>query len=187
MAAILGLRIKKASHALHMLLTMAACMCMNGGPQVAFSSYMPQISSFTTAVSVSTHNAAHLRSHYMMQQLTLQEACMAYLAHRILGTDAEVITSRHQDGPAAVLGINDLHVHKAWAQPEELQVVADHSGQVLVISTIAIPVQVGAVLSSHPIRQRVSSQLIGHPSAVACTAVSMLGLSQARFVKGTIF
>ena len=48
-----------------------------------------------------------------------------------LGAGAEVIAGGDQDGARAVLGIDDLHIHQAGAQAQELQVVADHRAQVL--------------------------------------------------------
>ena len=44
-----------------------------------------------------------------------------------------------------IFGVDDLHIHHARAQVQELQVIADHSGEVLVIVPIAVAVQVGAV------------------------------------------
>ena len=58
---------------------------------------------------------------------------------------------RHQDGAAAILGVDDLHVHQAGAQAQVLQVIANDRGEVLVICAITVPVEVGAVLAAHAI------------------------------------
>ena len=79
----------------------------------------------------------------------------AVLAHADLGSvalaQAVFWARRDQDGAAAVLGVNDLHINQAGAQSQILQVVSNDGGQILVIRAIAVPVQIGAVLAANAI------------------------------------
>eukprot|EP00241_Pyramimonas_parkeae_P012763 CAMPEP_0114240550 /NCGR_PEP_ID=MMETSP0058-20121206/9143_1 /TAXON_ID=36894 /ORGANISM="Pyramimonas parkeae, CCMP726" /LENGTH=284 /DNA_ID=CAMNT_0001352985 /DNA_START=791 /DNA_END=1650 /DNA_ORIENTATION=- len=43
------------------------------------------------------------------------------------------------------LGVDDLNVHKGRAESQELQIVSDHRGQVLIVVSVAVSIQVGGV------------------------------------------
>ena len=92
------------------------------------------------------------------------------MAHADLGSgalaQAVLWACGDQDGAAAILGVDDLHIHQAGAQAQILQVVSDDGGQVLVVRAIAVPVQIGAVLAADAIRQGVLLQLIWHPALI---------------------
>ena len=64
----------------------------------------------------------------------------AYQQLILAATVARVVPSRHHDSATAILGINDLHIHKAWAQAEVVQVVSDDCGEVVVVCTISVAI-----------------------------------------------
>jgi len=53
---------------------------------------------------------------------------------------------RDTGGDVAPFGIQNSDVHQQGTQLEEIQVVANHSGQVLVVHAVTVPVEVGRVL-----------------------------------------
>ena len=59
-----------------------------------------------------------------------------------------MIASCNYDRAAPVLCIYDLNIHQTGAQVEIVQVISDHSRQVLVICAISVPVEIGGILIS---------------------------------------
>ena len=71
-------------------------------------------------------------------------------------TVALLKVSRNAGAPFLALALNDLHIHKARAQVQELQIVSDDSGKVLVVSTVSVSVKIGRVLAPLTINEGVS-------------------------------
>ena len=96
-------------------------------------------------------------------------------------TVALLLISCNAGAPVISLALDDLHVHKAWAQVQKLQVVAYDCRQVLVVPTISVPVQVGGVLAPLTINQGVPAQLLRDPAPIikaccVCIAADALAL-----------
>lgn len=79
-------------------------------------------------------------------------------------TVALLKVSRDAGAPFVALALDDLHIHKARAQVQELQIVSDDSRKVLVVSTISVPVKIGRVLTPLTINEGMSTQLLRHPA-----------------------
>ena len=63
-------------------------------------------------------------------------------------TVAHLRVCRHEDAALAILSVDDFNVHHAGAQLQELQVIADDCGEVLVVVAVAVAVEVGAVAAA---------------------------------------
>mmetsp|Transcript_16448 Transcript_16448/g.35761 ORF Transcript_16448/g.35761 Transcript_16448/m.35761 type:complete len:948 (-) Transcript_16448:495-3338(-) len=79
----------------------------------------------------------------------------------LLPADAPRLRDEQRVVPA--FGVDDLHLHQTGAQTEELQVVSNYCGKVLVVVAVAIPIQVGRVLVALLIPQRVTAKFLWDP------------------------
>ena len=81
-------------------------------------------------------------------------------------------------GDVATLGIQDGDVHQQRTQLQEIQVVAYHRGQVLVIRAVAVAIQIGRIVPTLAIANGVPLQLLWDPVGTvdACEVPGTCGI-----------